>query len=93
MLECCCSWLKDNGFIIYSVCSLQKEEGEGQIERFLKNNDRFSVVHPMEQCYLNKEGFEIHKESGIRIMPFFWEKIGGTEGFFISYLQSNGIST
>ena len=93
MLECCCSWLKDNGFIIYSVCSLQKEEGEGQIERFLKNNDRFGVVHPMEQCYLNKEGFEIHKESGIRIMPFFGEKIGGTEGFFISYLQSNGIST
>ena len=50
------------------------------------------MVHPTEQCYLNKEGFEINKESGIRIMPFFGEDIGGTEGFFISYLQSNGRS-
>ncbi len=90
MLELCSGWLTDNGFIIYSVCSLQKEEGENQISRFLKKYDRFSVVHPKKGFHLNKEGFEIHKEGGIRIMPFFEESIGGTEGFYFAYLQLKG---
>ncbi|MDC3108387.1 RsmB/NOP family class I SAM-dependent RNA methyltransferase, partial [Paracoccaceae bacterium] len=45
MLERCSSWLSENGFIIYSVCSLLKEEGENQIDKFLRNNQRFSAVH------------------------------------------------
>ena len=39
MLERCSNWLKDDGFIIYSVCSLFKEEGEEQIKIFLKNEE------------------------------------------------------
>ena len=93
MLERCSGWLKDNGFIIYSVCSLLKEEGEEQIKIFLKNNKRYSVVHPRTQSYIDQEGCEIQKESGIRIMPFFEENIGGTEGFYIAYLQLKGKSS
>jgi 16S rRNA (cytosine967-C5)-methyltransferase len=93
MLERCSGWLKDNGFIIYSVCSLLKEEGEEQIKIFLKNNKRYSVVHPRTQSYIDQEGCEIQKESGIRIMPFFKENIGGTEGFYIAYLQLKGKSS
>jgi len=93
MLERCSGWLKDNGFIIYSVCSLLKEEGEEQIKIFLKNNKRYSVVHPRTQSYIDQEGCEIQKESGIRIMPFFKENIGGTEGFYIAYLRLKGKSS
>ena len=82
MLERCSGWLKDNGFIIYSVCSLLKEEGEEQIKIFLKNNKRYSVVHPRTQSHIDREGCEIQKESGVRIMPFFEENIGGTEGLY-----------
>jgi 16S rRNA (cytosine967-C5)-methyltransferase len=93
MLERCSGWLKDNGFIIYSVCSLLKEEGEEQIKIFLKNNKRYSVVHPRTQIYIDQEGCEIQKESGVRIMPFFEENIGGTEGFYIAYLRLKGKSS
>ena len=93
MLERCSHWLKDNGFIIYSVCSLLKEEGEEQIEIFLKNNKRFSVVNPRTQGHIDQEGFDIQIESGVRIMPFLEENIGGTEGFYIAYLQLKGKSS
>ena len=36
MLARCAIWLQDDGYIIYSVCSLLKQEGEDQISRFLK---------------------------------------------------------
>ena len=90
MLERCSCWLSEDGFIIYSVCSLLKEEGENQINKFLSNHKRFSTVHSIKQDQLKQDGLEIQKDSGIRIMPFFEEKIGGTEGFYIAYLQVKG---
>ncbi len=92
MLKRCAGWLQDDGYIIYSVCSLLKEEGEDQISRFLKKNKEFSLVYPKKQGYLDQEGYKTNKESGIRIMPFFEEGIGGTEGFFIAYLHLKGKS-
>ena len=92
MLTRCASWLQDDGYIIYSVCSLLKQEGEDQISRFLKKNKEFCLIHPKKKGYLDQEGYEINKESGIRIMPFFEEGLGGTEGFFIAYLHLKGKS-
>ena len=92
MLKRCASWLQDDGYIIYSVCSLLKEEGEDQISRFLKKNKEFCLVYPKKKGFLDQEGYETNKESGIRIMPFFEEGLGGTEGFFIAYLHRKGKS-
>mgnify|MGYP005703560549 FL=1 len=92
MLTRCASWLQDDGYIIYSVCSLLKQEGEDQISRFLKKNKEFCLIHPQKKGYLDQEGYETNKESGIRIMPFFEEGLGGTEGFFIAYLHLKGKS-
>ena len=92
MLNRCASWLQDDGYLIYSVCSLLKEEGEDQISRFLKKNKEFCLIHPQKKGYLDQEGYETNKESGIRIMPFFEEGLGGTEGFFIAYLHLKGKS-
>ena len=92
MLERCASWLQEDGYIIYSVCSLLKEEGEDQIRRFLKKNKEFCLVYPKKKGFLDQEGYETNKESGIRIMPFFEEGLGGTEGFFIAYLHLKGKS-
>ena len=92
MLTRCASWLQDDGYIIYSVCSLLKQEGEDQISRFLKKNKEFCLVYPKKRGFLDQEGYETNKESGIRIMPFFEEGLGGTEGFFIAYLHLKGKS-
>ena len=90
MLERCAHWLTENGLMIYSVCSLLKEEGENQIKKFLSNNKSFNAVQPKKQDLLEQDGLEIQKDRGIRIMPFFEEKMGGTEGFYIAYLQATG---
>ena len=90
MLERCSDWLTEDGAIIYSVCSLLKEEGENQVAKFLKNNKRFRAVAPKNGGNLKEDGVEFQKDNGIRIMPFFKEKIGGTEGFYIAYLQAKG---
>ena len=92
MLTRCASWLQDDGYIIYSVCSLLKQEGEDQISRFLKKYKGFRLIHPQKKSYLDQEGYETNKESGIRIMPFFEEGLGGTEGFFFAYLHLKGKS-
>ena len=90
MLERCSHWLTDNGFLIYSVCSLLKEEGENQIEKFLSNNKKFRAVHSVKKYELKQDGLEIQKDRGMRIMPFYEENIGGTEGFYVAYLQAKG---
>ena len=90
MLERCAEWLIEDGSIIYSVCSLLKEEGENQITKFLDNNNRFSALDPKSGDNLKAEGIEIQKDRGVRIMPFFEKKMGGTEGFYIAYLHAKG---
>jgi 16S rRNA (cytosine967-C5)-methyltransferase len=37
LLERAWEWLKPSGKLVYAVCSLQREEGEEQIEWFIKN--------------------------------------------------------
>ena len=60
---------------------------------FLKNDKRYSVVRPRTQDQIDQEGCDIQKEIGVRIMPFLEENIGGTEGFYIAYLQLKGKSS
>ena len=51
------------------------------------------MVNPRTQGHSDQEGFDIQIESGVRIMPFLEENIGGTEGFYIAYLQLKGKSS
>ena len=53
---------------------------------FIITNQKFGELQ--EKLY--KDGFKIGKDRGIRIMPFFEERIGGTEGFYFAYLQLKG---
>ncbi|MFV0380547.1 MAG: 16S rRNA (cytosine(967)-C(5))-methyltransferase RsmB [Anaerorhabdus sp.] len=36
--------LKDNGYLVYSTCTLNKKENERQISEFLSNNKHFSLI-------------------------------------------------
>lgn len=38
--------LAKGGILVYSVCSLEKEEGEDRIERFVEKNTDFSLIDP-----------------------------------------------
>ena len=82
------SWsiLNQNGFLIYSTCSLEKEEGEDQIEKFLKKHKDARIDKILES---EMEGIEesISKKGWLRILPHHYKDKGGTDGFFIARLK------
>lgn len=43
ILETCSKYLKPGGTLVYSTCSILKEENDKVIEKFLKNNSNFEV--------------------------------------------------
>jgi len=57
LLECASKLIKDNGIILYSTCTLNKKENVKQIEKFIKNNPKFSVlkqetiINDMGDCF------------------------------------------
>ena len=44
MLERACDWLEPGGTLVYSVCSLEPEEGEQVADHFLRNHAEFGEI-------------------------------------------------
>lgn len=86
LLENAVNMLAPGGTLIYCTCSLQKCEGEYQIERILER-------HPE----LSRESVHVHELGGtseiitprgdVRILPSHLANIGGMDGFFVSRLR------
>ncbi len=74
--------LKPGGELVYSVCSLEREEGEAQIEQLLKHNSSIkpfpnpaTALTPKAAC-----------PTGYRFLPSDLENEGGMDGFFMTKL-------
>jgi len=78
--------LKPGGKLIYSVCSLEKEEGENQIIDFIKNNSNF-IISPIDKNEIDITEEAITKKGFIRTFPYFSKELGGMDGFFIARLE------
>lgn len=77
--------LAPGGILIYCTCSLQKSEGEAQIERLLQTHTNASkiAIAPQEVGGIS----EIVTEDGdLRVLPFHCAPHGGMDGFFVSRL-------
>ena len=68
ILDNCSKYLKENGELVYSTCSILKDENEEIIKEFLKRNKNFEAIEisgkqPYIQLYQDKEndGFFICK--------------------------------
>ncbi|MFP5330507.1 MAG: RsmB/NOP family class I SAM-dependent RNA methyltransferase [Alphaproteobacteria bacterium] len=76
------NWLKPGGTLVYSVCSLEPEEGEQVVRAFLDSTPGIAVAAP--------EGlpdFAIPAPEGwFRILPGLLEAQGGLDGFFTARL-------
>ena len=77
--------LKPGGKLIYSVCSLETEEGENQIIDFIKNNSNF-IISPIDKKEIDITKKAITKEGFIKTFPYFNQNYGGMDGFFIARL-------
>jgi len=81
MLVRAAEWLKPGGTLVYSVCSLEPEEGERLIEDFLASRPdyRLDAIAPEETPA------EMRPNNGIlRILPGTFAEAGGADGFFIA---------
>lgn len=77
-------WLKPGGALVYSVCSLEPEEGERVVDEFLAANSEF-VVDPPRPGEL-PHFVAPSSEGWVRILPGVLEEQGGLDGFFIARL-------
>jgi 16S rRNA (cytosine967-C5)-methyltransferase len=81
MLARAADWLRVGGTLLYSVCSLEPEEGEQVADRFLSTHSNYALdpVHPGELA----PQIPIH-DGRVRVLPGTFEPEGGADGFFVA---------
>ncbi|HYG30548.1 MAG TPA: RsmB/NOP family class I SAM-dependent RNA methyltransferase [Allosphingosinicella sp.] len=83
MLSRAAEWVKrGGGTLVYSVCSLEPEEGEAVAEAFLASRIDFDPV-PIAAEELPR-GLARHDRGWLRILPGAFEAEGGADSFFIA---------
>jgi len=77
--------IKSGGMIIYCTCSLQKEEGEAQVEWFLNENPDFTrkAITSDEVGGMSEL---INTEGDLRVLPHYMEEAGCMDGFYAARL-------
>lgn len=82
LLQRAAQWVKPGGVLVYSVCSLEPQEGEHVIDRFLSERADFKVDAPDQLPRF------VHAQSQgwLRILPGLLEAQGGLDGFFMARL-------
>jgi 16S rRNA (cytosine967-C5)-methyltransferase len=81
MLARAAGWLKPGGTLVYSVCSLEPEEGESVVEAFLKERTDFEPAYIGAGELPDAVPVEGHR---VRILPGVFGESGGADGFFIA---------
>jgi 16S rRNA (cytosine967-C5)-methyltransferase len=80
-------WLKPGGTLVYSVCSLEPEEGEKVVEAFLSARRDFELA-PIEA---GETPAQLRPNNGLlRILPGAFADEGGADGFFIARFRRIG---
>jgi 16S rRNA (cytosine967-C5)-methyltransferase len=84
LLDSAARRVKSGGRLVYSVCSLEPEEGEGQLAAFLARSPGFAL-EPMAAAEGSAPEASLRPDGTLRILPHHRE--GGTDGFFIARLR------
>ena len=79
-------WVRPGGTLIYSVCSLEPEEGEQVVRSFLDATSSFRIEAPKKSAYWQPTS----DEGWVRILPGLLEEHGGLDGFFMARLVRTG---
>jgi 16S rRNA (cytosine967-C5)-methyltransferase len=79
LLDSAASRVKPGGRLVYCVCSLEPEEGEQQVEGFLKRHPDFRLA-PIAPGEGGSPAESITADGCLRLLPFHIE--GGGDGFF-----------
>ena len=82
LLDRAAQWLKPGGVLVYSVCSLEPEEGEEVVKLFLEGHREFHLELPNDLPPF----VPIAQDGSVRILPGLIEAEGGLDGFFMARL-------
>lgn len=82
ILESSSKYVKKGGYLIYSTCTIGKEENQDIIDKFLKNNKNFKMIDITDDVPKNLNSDTLSK-GYIQITPLDY----GIDGFFISKMQ------
>ena len=74
------------GTLVFSTCSLEREEGEQQVERFLQDHKDFALK-PLTPEMMGGFAAPLAAEGWLRARPDMLETQGGMDGFFAAHLQ------
>jgi 16S rRNA (cytosine967-C5)-methyltransferase len=82
LLATATQWLKPSGTLVYSVCSLEPQEGEEVIAQFVADHPDFTLgaTDDLPTVVRPAEG------GTVRILPGLLEAEGGLDGFFMARL-------
>ncbi len=84
LLDAAAARLRPGGRLLYSVCSLEREEGEAQVRALLARDSRLAV-DPVAAGEGGAPAASRAAEGWLRILPHHFE--GGLDGFFIARLR------
>ena len=88
LLDRAAQGLGPGGALVYSVCSLEPQEGEEIVSAFLGSNPAFSIQPPLTgeiPDFATPSG-----EGWVRILPGLLEEQGGLDDFFTARLVRRG---
>ncbi len=84
LLTAAARMLRPGGRLIYSVCSLQPEEGAPRVKAAVASGDlRHDPFAPAELATLPES---LTPEGFLRTLPCMWAEFGGMDGFFAARL-------
>jgi len=86
LLDRAAEWLKPGGTLVYSVCSLEPEEGERVVADFLKRHPDYLLAAPPGLPAFVPDS----ADGSARILPGVLEAEGGLDGFFMARLVRGG---
>jgi 16S rRNA (cytosine967-C5)-methyltransferase len=86
LLRHAADWVRPGGSLVYAVCSLEPQEGEGQVDAFLAERPDFRL----QPAPALVGGVTPHPRGWLRVLPGMLEQQGGLDGFFTAHLVRSG---
>ncbi len=86
LLKSAARMIAPGGVILYCVCSLQPEEGEGQIDKFLETHTEFALW-PVKTDWLPGLEACVADNGTVRTLPHFLAEQGGMDGFYMALMR------
>ena len=89
LLASAAKMVEADGVLVYSVCSLQREESEDRIDAFLREHSDFKRETINADCL---DGLDecVSSEGDLRTLPCHLNELGGMDGFYAARLRRCG---